>query len=333
MSEDNDYLLKPKDFPLGFFNKVPDIEEPQFEEFTIEVNYDTDLNRTTEKKVSGPQQRFFSKNRNIGTPFKNQTTIQKGADEQDPNDFLKIYDIEPQKENAAAMQTNLEEDLKKYKLEQDQEALVRIIQALEPVIDRGIQIFGNGNQALRGQAKILVKNAIDSYDPAKGELKTHVLLHLQRLRRIQPQSGNIITVSEGMKILIAQLTDAEKELTDKLGRPPSDQELADYMNISLEKLKKIRTAQGSAAESNVEGLAIESPTEENDKEQARELWIQAIYVDLDPTEQYILDSVYGRNGRQKKTLQQIAEDLKLPLSTVHAKLKKIENIINLTENI
>lgn len=329
MDNPNDYLVNPKDLPLGFFNKTPEIEVPESFEFDAKSLFNSDIKE--QDFFNSSILPFLKKETNkLDIKYNVQTQNKETKeDKEDKSDFLKIYDIEPQNEPGSGVTSTLEENINKYKTNQDQQALAEIIKELNPIIERGIQIFGGGNQALIGQAKILVKNAIDSYDPSKGDLKTHVLLHLQRLRRLNPQTDNIISVSEGMKMLAIQLAEAEKELTDKLGRPPSDQELADYMKISLAKLKKIRAAQGGVAESNVEGMAVESPESDEDQEQARELWIQAIYVDLDPTEQYILDSVYGRNGRQKKTLQQLSEELKLPVSTIHAKLKKIENTINL----
>lgn len=305
------YLLNPKDFPLGFFNKTPEIESVEAFEVPAHKFFDANKLKLLDKTIEK----------------------QKTKSTKDQEDFLKIYDIEPEKVNDTELSSDINKDILLYKNNNDIEALNRIINELNPVIERGIQIFGNGNELLRGHAKLIVKNAIDNYDPTKGDLKTYVLLHLQRLRRIQPQVSDVVNVSEGMKILITQLAEAEKELTDKLNRPPTDQELADYMKISKNKLKKIREARGSIAESNIEGMAAITVGKEEEQNQARELWIQTIYLDLDPTEQYILDCVYGRNGREKKTLQQIADDLKLPLSTVHAKLKKIENLINMVEEI
>lgn len=219
-----------------------------------------------------------------------------------------------------------------YKEKRDQEAFNKIMDYLEPTIQRGIKIFGQGNEALRGQAKLLVINALDTYDPKKGDLRTHVLLHLQRLRRLQGQS-NPVSVPESIKLTLIQIQQAEAELRDNYGRPPSDQEIADYLGISIKKIQKAREYSQGMAESTMEGVGAVTEKQVNLEQERKELWIQAIYVDLSPVEQYILDAAYGRNGKKKQTLQEIAEALNLPLSTVHAKLKKIEELIQLGDQL
>lgn len=121
----------------------------------------------------------------------------------------------------------------KYSANKDPESLNELIQALNPVLRKGINTFGYGVPTLYGRAKLLAKNAIETYDPHKAPLESHVMLHLQRLQRYAPRTGNVLDVSEGQRMLARELSNAEKELEDKYNRPPSDAELADYLGINV----------------------------------------------------------------------------------------------------
>lgn len=242
---------------------------------------------------------------------------------------LKIFE---ESEKVEVPQIDIFVEIERYKKNRDAQAFNNIMTYLEPTVNQAIKVFGQGNEALRGQAKLIIIDALDSYDPKKGDLKIHVLLHLQRLRRLSGQTAPV-PIPETVKLTLMQIQQAEKELQDKYGRPPSDQEIADYTGLSIKKIQKAREYMQGIAESNVEGIEAVTERQKELEQDRRELWIQAIYTELPPLEQYILDCAYGRNGRKKKTLQEIANDLKLPVSTVHAKLKKIEEMISLGEQI
>jgi len=255
--------------------------------------------------------------------------LRKKTPENPAQNELKIYEDQEKQE---APQIDILAEVERYKKTRDEAAFKNIMNYLEPTIDQAIRVFGQGNEALRGQAKLLIINALDSYDPNKGDLKIHVLLQLQRLRRLSGQT-NPVNVPETVKLTLIQIQQAEKELQDKYGRPPSDQEIADYTGLSIKKIQKAREYMQGIAESNVEGIEAVTERQKELEQDRKELWVQAIYTELSPIEQYILDCAYGRNGRKKKTLQEIANDLKLPVSTVHAKLKKIEELISLGEQL
>ncbi len=291
---------------------------------------DFDFFHTFEKSLSQQAtQKFNLREKPVGFPQSTPKLETRSDSEISIEEKLKIFE---DTEKLELQQQELLANVQKYKETRDQQAFDVLMKYLEPTIEQGIRVFGQGNESLRGQTKLLVINAIDSYDPQKGDLKTYVLLHLQRLRRLSGQA-NPVNVPESIKLVLIQIQQAEAELRDKYGRPPSDQEIADYTGLSLKKIQKAREYSTGIAESTVEGVGAVTEKQLTQEQERRELWIQAIYIDLSPVEQYILDSAYGRNGKEKKTLQEIADDLKLPVSTVHAKLKKIEELISLGEQL
>jgi len=224
------------------------------------------------------------------------------------------------------------DDLLAYKQTQDQKALSRLIDNLKPVLMKGIHTFGQGNTMLLPHAKLLAKSAIDNYEIGKTGVESYVMLYLQRLQRINPKISSPIRTSETNLILFKQMQEAEKELQDALGRPPSDQEIADKLGKSLKAIEKARKAMGAATESafqgNVSGVVPQEGLSDRQK-----LWIESIYKTLSGSDQYIADNRFGLHGRRKTTLQEIATALKMPLSSVADRVKRLEEMFNPPELI
>lgn len=178
---------------------------------------------------------------------------------------------------------------------------------------------------LYGHAKILTKNAIESYDPEKGSLESHIMLNLQRLQRLAPQTGNILDISEGNRLLQREITNVEKELEDKLGRPPSDQEIADHLGISIKRIRSLRNIYGTVPESAFEGdVAVESlgqsPQSSNIK---HKLWQEAVYQELSPIDQYIAETRLGLFGKKVLPIEMVAKKLKMSPAYVSQRAKAI----------
>mgnify|MGYP001178165149 CR=1 FL=1 len=218
-------------------------------------------------------------------------------------------------------------DLMSYKQTGDQQALARLIDNLHPVIMKGINAFGQGNKMLLPHAKLLAKTAIDNYEAGKTSIESYVMLNLQRLQRIAPRISSPIQTSESNLILFKQVKEAEKELQDELGRPPSDQEIADKLGKSLKAIEKSRQAMGATVESTFQGnVSVVAPQEGLSERQ--KIWIETMYKTLSGTDQFIADNRFGLHGRQKMTLQQIANALNMPISSVANRIKHLEEMFN-----
>lgn len=213
----------------------------------------------------------------------------------------------------------------RYSTNKDPESLNELIQALNPVLRKGINTFGYGIPTLYGRAKLLAKNAIETYDPNKAPLESHVMLHLQRLQRYAPRTGNVLDVSEGQRMLARELSNAEKELEDKYNRPPSDAELADYLGINVRRIAMARTAYGAAPESVFEGNVEVTPLEQkqslSDKER---LWMETVYQELSPMQQYIAERRLGLFGHKVEPVEVIAKRLKISPAMVSQHMKTIQ---------
>ncbi|MFC1453593.1 sigma-70 family RNA polymerase sigma factor [Verrucomicrobiota bacterium] len=134
----------------------------------------------------------------------------------------------------------MNEQYLKWQQEPTPENLSGLVDNLSPVITSEIQRYKGPKILLRGQAKLLTIKAIKNYNPKYGAaLSSWVVSQLQPLNRY---SHNLkpIGVSELNTRKAAEINNVTNKLTSKLGRMPTDIELADDIGISTKKINKIR---------------------------------------------------------------------------------------------
>ena len=124
---------------------------------------------------------------------------------------------------------------------------------------------------------------------------------------------------------------SENELRDKLGRDPSDMELADHTSLSHKRIEYIRRAQpglaegtlapeGEAEESTGIGPAVVGPT--------NDAWLRFVYLDLNPIDQVIMEHSVGLGGKPILPKQSIAAKLGLSPGAISQRAAKIQMLIN-----
>lgn len=84
-------------------------------------------------------------------------------------------------------------------------------------------------------------SALRDYDPGRGaQFPTHLYRWVGRTGRYIQRYSNVGRIPENRSWLIDHLRRRESDLTDKLGRPPSDVELADDVMISAKNIASLR---------------------------------------------------------------------------------------------
>lgn len=83
--------------------------------------------------------------------------------------------------------------------------------------------------AIRANVHQNFLDALDSYDPNKGKLNTHVNWHLKKTKRFIAQNQNFARIPEPMLYNIGNYNRAEERLRQRLGRDPNTMELADEL--------------------------------------------------------------------------------------------------------
>lgn len=198
----------------------------------------------------------------------------------------------------------------------DRQTTGLLLKKLSPAIDRGISahVGTNPGPSIRSHARRLALQAVRSYDPIQARLGTHVINNLQGLKRIARKQQQIIHIPERVSLDQAHLHRASADLEDILGRDPSASELADHTGLSLQRIARIRQAKNPMAEGSFLQMTSAdqgggySPSVDSSSD---DIVLRAVYDDLDPINQKIVDWTLGRHGEKQLSNQQIAAKLRI----------------------
>ena len=212
----------------------------------------------------------------------------------------------------------------------------QLLSSLQPVLDTAVSSYAGGNMSptIRTRAKLMALKAMETYDPKKGNVRTHLLSQLQGLRRQSAREQNIIPIPEQVGLDFQQLSESENELRDRLGRDPTDDELADHTNLSLRRIHKIRAFHQPIPES---ATIVENDDEGQDggvastvpgANRGADAWMNFVYEDLAPTDKLIMDMALGRNGKRRTSTQEIARRLNITPGAVSQRAARIQSMLD-----
>lgn len=199
-----------------------------------------------------------------------------------------------------------------WKADPSPENMATVLSALEPTINAEVQRYTGPKPLLRGKARLLAANAVKKYDPNMGaHLRSWVVTQMQPLSRYGQQMRPIHTSEMAIR-QAAEINRIEKEMSDKIGRHPTHEELADETGISTMRIKKLKTQ--------VKPTLSESYFTEADDEEGRALpGTQAsdvlgnaeaiVYDSLSARDKMIYDWKIGRHGKAQVANQEIAKRL------------------------
>lgn len=209
-----------------------------------------------------------------------------------------------------------------------------LLQQMSPIIDKALTTYtGNtNNPLLRSRAKILALQGLDRYDPSRAKLQSYMLQHLQALRRYAAKADEIISIPERVRLDLLDIDHGEKELTDKLGREPTLDELSDHLMISPKRILYVRQA---AQPIRPEGFYLNRGEADENENLSPEVvntnfepWLNFVYQDLNPRDKLIMDYALGRNGKKKLGTSEIAQKLQISPATISQRLAWIQQQID-----
>jgi DNA-directed RNA polymerase specialized sigma subunit len=214
----------------------------------------------------------------------------------------------------------------------------QIVKSLQPIIDTAVTSYAGQNASpnVRSKARLMALKALDTYDPTRGNVKTHLLSQMQSLRRLSAKEQNIISIPEQVAFDHRRLNDAENELLDSFGRPATDIELADMTGLSTRRIKKIRAFNQPISEGMTAARTGDSDDATNTEiasvlpnyTKHTDAWLDFVHDDLSPTDQLIMDMTLGRNGRRRVSTQEIANKLRITPGAVSQRAAKIQDMID-----
>jgi len=223
-----------------------------------------------------------------------------------------------------------------WKANQTPETNTKILQAVQPVIDTALTSYAGAahSPSVRSQAKLMALKALGTYSPERGNVRNHLLSQMQSLRRVAAKDQNIIGLPEQVGLDFQHITQAENELQDSLGREPTEDELADYTNLSRRRIQKIRAfhqpiSEGAVSRINEEGdVSGDISSSVPGARRADDAWLDFVYGDLGPTDKLIMDMTLGRNGKRRAATQDIARRLNITPGAVSQRAAKIQAMLD-----
>ncbi len=212
-----------------------------------------------------------------------------------------------------------------------------LIKAINPVLSAAQRTYGiPGSPTMASRAKALALDAVGKYDPTKAKLRTHLMFQLQGLRRYAAKESQILSVPEQVALDYGHLRDSENELKDRLGRDPSDTELADHMKLSIKRIHYIRKmsptySEGSYQRPTEDGEDIYTPAISTPSDVGA--WHEFVYHDLTPIDQVIMEHSLGLHGKKILSNQDIARRLKLSPGAISQRKAQIQAKLDLREEL
>lgn len=172
------------------------------------------------------------------------------------------------------------------------------------------------------EANKLAREAAQKYNPNAGvKFSTYLTNQLRKLYRLSTQFGGTVRVPEDKQFQINRLNQAETELQDTLGRPPTASELADKTGFNL---PTINTLLGTRKKDvNLTNLAYAPVFMEGEDDE----WVHFVYHDLEPRDKLIFEYRTGFAGKKKLDTNSIAKKLGTSPSTISQRVKFISNKI------
>ena len=182
-----------------------------------------------------------------------------------------------------------------------------LLAALQPDIESAVRRqVGDANPLAVSRGRRMALDALGTYDPNKGKLRTHLHNSLKGMRRVASQQGQVLSVPQRVLQERYALDRAQKELEHTLGREPTDAELMNHTGISAQRLGRLRGFNPAVAEGTLElampGSSIGSSVPGVDRR--RQVWQEIIYDDLDPYHKKVMELTLGLNGRGRPMANQ-----------------------------
>lgn len=190
----------------------------------------------------------------------------------------------------------------RWNQEDDEEALKKLVnEQLDPLIQSRVNKWAGGlpRPALEMKAKKHAYDAIQTYDPdRKAALGTHVTNRLQKLSRDVYNHQEAVRIPEYKQTKKNAYREAFEQLKGRLGREPTNDELADELGWSKSRVNDVQELmQDELVESEDVGAGMFEQQDVYGSGTDDEI-IEYIYHDLSPQEKLIFEHSTGYSGKE-----------------------------------
>jgi len=239
--------------------------------------------------------------------------------------------------SAGKLEDDHTEAFNQWKADPTPDTRGALLKSVSPVISTAIHSYApSGGPNIKSKARLMALKAFDSYDPAKGNMKTHLLSQLRGLQRTQGQANQIIRIPERVVLDRQHLAETESRMQDELGRDPSDLEIANATGLSLKRIGHIRNAKPGTNTGSIideEGEVFSPASSIPGASDNDDAWAQMVYYDLDEVNQGVMDYTLGWHGAPQLENREIAQRLGITPSAVSQRKAKIQAMLDEQYNV
>lgn len=223
----------------------------------------------------------------------------------------------PMEKIAASLSKEEEfEEWKKYKNNNDRQALNSLVRSFKPMIQSRIQPWLKNSplpkSAVEAEGMRLFKMGVDSYNPDKGAaLNTHVWNYLSKIHRYGYTYQNVGSLPEPRAAKVGTYQNAYEQLKDRTNRDPTIKELQEELGWKASDLKAIQEEIRS-------DLSLDQelgPVFANNTDPATEA-LMATYFDADQEKKLIMEYTFDE-FKAKPTLGNVKTIAKKVGATVN----------------
>jgi hypothetical protein len=218
-----------------------------------------------------------------------------------------------------------------YQADPSPENLVGVVDSLKPTIEYSLRSLGAASDPyMRSHARTVAAKSIQSFDPTKSQLQTHVSTQLKRLYRDYRARRSPVPVPERIQQDRFHLVRHEEEFLDKHDREPTTEELSDLTGLPMRRIQKLRDNEVAInTEATLNELDIAPKLSEVDWDREA---IEYVYSESDTLDKKILEGKMGLYGSAPRSNKELMRQLKLQphqLSRRSIRLsKRINEIVN-----
>jgi RNA polymerase primary sigma factor len=190
---------------------------------------------------------------------------------------------------------------------------------------------------LISEGNIGLTKAVERYDPAQGaKLSTYAMWWIkQSIKRALVNQGTVIRLPVHLADKVAKVRRVSLQMSDELGREPTNDELGEEIGIACDKVARLRSV-GIRPASLAAPIGDDDSTEFSDvigDEEAQTPFellrdknlrgeVDGLIAVLDSREKKIISQRFGLDGGQPKTLEDVSKDF----GVTRERIRQLQNI-------